>query len=394
MTTFKQWLLTEEIDSNGKTAIVYHRTDEIENALSILQHGSKSNYDKDDPMLSKYPMLSNFDKSFQPTSMFFVFNLESTMGKAEIYGNAIIKFKVTDLDKYLVFHPNMAKRIHGDNYKLSDQLRKFKISQKFTQNYLDDIDEKLITNQYNHITDVSPFYHENEWIESKIKGVIYWGYDDGYCLLKFRPVNDGTITMIGYATDPHKSYEKDGMIKSQNRMKDLEKSQNWTTSTDIAKFKSIDKTPYGQREKYLKIKEKNPTVLEIIKKLKLEKNIEKDELLKIMNSVKNKDEFAKMIIQNKKELTVDDISLLMKYSTDFLKIYSFIFKYRPELSDLLSQAVYPKTQRPMDTKTQRPMDTKTGDYLSDPNRRPPDTKTGKRSELSDFLSRSTSRSRR
>jgi hypothetical protein len=129
------------------------------------------------------------------------------------------------------------------------------------------------------------------------------------------------------------------MIKSKNRMKDLEKSQNWTTSTDIAKFKSIDKTPYGQREKYLKIKEKNPTVLEIIKKLKLEKNIEKDELLKIMNSVKNKDEFAKMIIQNKKELTVDDISLLMKYSTDFWGIYSFIMKNRPELSNYVSQAM-------------------------------------------------------
>ena len=375
MINFKQWLLTEEIDRNGKTAIVYHRTREIENALSILQHGSKSIY---------------FNKDQQPTDMFFVFNLESTMGKAQTYGNAIIKFKVTDLDKYLVFHPNMAKRIHGDNYKLSDQLRKFKISQKFTQNYLDDIDEKLITNQYNHISDVSPFFHENEWIESKIKGVIYWGYDDGYCLLKFRPVNDGTITMIGYATDPHKNYEKDGMIKSQNRMKDLEKSQNWTTSTDIAKFKSIDKTPYGQREKYLKIKEKNPTVLEIIKKLKLEKNIERDELLKIMNSVKNKKEFAKMIIQNKKELTVDDISLLMKYSTDFWEIYSFIMKNRPELSNYVSQAMSRKTQRPMNAWSdyisdpdRKPMDTKTGDflsdYISDPNRRPPDTKTGKRS---------------
>jgi hypothetical protein len=372
MTNFKQWLLTEEIDRNGKTAIVYHRTDEIENALSILQHGSKSDYDKDDPMLSKYPMLSNFDKSFQPTSMFFVFDLESTMGKAETYGNAIIKFKVTDLDKYLVFHTNMAKRIHGDNYKLSDQLREFKISQKFTQNYLDDIDEKLVTNQYNHITDVNSFLIENEWIESKIKGVIYWGYDDGYCLLKFRPVNDGTITMIGYATDPHK-YEKDAIIKSKNRMKDLEKSQNWTTSTDIAKLKSIDKTPYGQREKYIKIKEKNPTVLEIIKKLKLEKNIEKDELLKIMNSVKNKNAFAKIIIQNKKELTVDDISLLMKYSTGSWEIYLFILENRPELSDYAHQVMYPKTYRPMDTKTGDVW----SDHISDPDRKPPTRSTSR-----------------
>jgi hypothetical protein len=275
----------------------------------------------------------------------------------------------------------MAKRIHGENYKLSDQLRELKISQKFTQNYLDDIDEKLVTNQYNHVTDVVPFIYENEWIQSKIKGVIYLGYDDGYCLLKFRPVNDGTITMIGYATDPHK-YEKDAIIKSKNRMKDLEKSQNWTTSTDIAKLKSIDKTPYGQREKYIKIKEKNPTVLEIIKKLKLEKNIEKDELLKIMNSVKNKNAFAKIIIQNKKELTVDDISLLMKYSTDSLEICSFILKNRPELSDFISRAMYPKTYRPI---------TKTGDvwsdYTSNPDRRPIDTKTGERPELSDFISR-------
>jgi hypothetical protein len=377
MTNFKQWLLTEEIDRNGKTAIVYHRTKKIENALGILQYGSKSDFDKD------HPMLSDFDKDNQPGQMFFVFDLESTMGKAETYGNAIIKFKVTDLDKYLVFHTNMAKRIHGENYKLSDQLREFKISQKFTQNYLDDIDEKLVTNQYNHITDVYSFLIENEWIKSKIKGVIYWGYDDGYCLLKFRPVNDGTITMIGYATDPHKNYEKDGIIKSKNRMKDLEKSQNWTTSTDIAKLKSIDKTPYGQREKYIKIKEKNPTVLEIIKKLKLEKNIEKDELLKIMNSVKNKNAFAKIIIQNKKELTVDDISLLMKYSTDSWEICSFILKNRPELSDFISRAMFPKTYRPMDTQTSKVW----SDYTSDPDRRPIDTKTGERPELSDFISR-------
>jgi hypothetical protein len=127
MTTFKQWLLTEEIDRNGKTAIVYHRTKKIENAIGILQYGSKSDFHKD------HPMLSDFDKKYQPTSMFFVFDLESTMGKAGTYGNAIIKFKVTDLDKYLVFHTNMAKRIHGDNYKLSDQLREFKISQNFTK---------------------------------------------------------------------------------------------------------------------------------------------------------------------------------------------------------------------------------------------------------------------
>jgi hypothetical protein len=367
MTNFKQWLLTEEIDRNGKTAIVYHRTKKIENALGILQYGSKSDLDKD------HPILSDFDKKDQQTSMFFVFDLESTMGKAGTYGNVIIKFKVTDLDKYLVFHTNMAKRIHGENYKLSDQLRELKISQKFTQNYLDDIDEKLVTNQYNHVTDVVPFIYDNEWIKSKIKGVIYLGYDDGYCLLKFRPVNDGTITMIGYATDPHK-YEKDAIIKSKNRMKDLEKSQNWTTSTDIAKLKSIDKTPYGQREKYIKIKEKNPTVLEIIKKLKLEKNIEKDELLKIMNSVKNKNAFAKIIIQNKKELTVDDISLLMKYSTDSLEIYLFILENRPELSNYAHQVMYPKTHRPMDTKTGDVW----SDYTSNPDRRPMDTKTGER----------------
>jgi hypothetical protein len=382
MTNFKKWLLTEEIDRNGKTAIVYHRTKKIENALGILQYGSKSDFYRD------HPVSSDFDKKYKPTSMFFVFDLESTMGKAGTYGDAIIKFKVTDLDKYLVFHTNMAKRIHGDNYKLSDQLREFKISQKFTQNYLDDIDEKLLTNQYEHISDVSHFLHENEWIESKIKGVIYWGYDDGYCLFKFRPVNDGTITMIGYATDPH-TYEKDAIIKSQNRMKDLEKSQNWTTSTDIAKLKSIDKTPYGQREKYIKIKEKNPTVLEIIKKLKLEKNIEKDELLKIMNSVKNKDAFAKIIIQNKKELTVDDISLLMKYSTESWEIYLFILENRPELSNYAHQVMYPKTYRPI-TQTSDVW----SDYTSDPNRRPIDTKTGERPELSDFISRATSRSRR
>ena len=166
-------------------------------------------------------------------------------------------------------------------------------------------------------------------------------------------------------------------------MKDLEKSQNWTTSTDIAKLKSIDKTPYGQREKYIKIKEKNPTVLEIIKKLKLEKNIEKDELLKIMNSVKNKNAFAKIIIQNKKELTVDDISLLMKYSTDSWEICSFILKNRPELSDFISRAMFPKTYRPMDTQTSKVW----SDYTSDPDRRPIDTKTGERPELSDFISR-------
>ena len=44
-------------------------------------------------------------------------------------------------------------------------------------------------------------YYENKNLENKAKGIIYYGSSDGYCLVKYPPVEDGTITMLGYAND-------------------------------------------------------------------------------------------------------------------------------------------------------------------------------------------------
>ena len=124
---FKEYVLLEELNHNG-TATVYHRTSDINNLPFILKQGFLNRgfgYGDEFALYATFSLEDQFD----PKMIYY-------------YGPIIVKLHVTELDKYIVYHPDIAKKIHGKDYKLSDQFRKFNLSQNFTQDQLASIDQE------------------------------------------------------------------------------------------------------------------------------------------------------------------------------------------------------------------------------------------------------------
>jgi hypothetical protein len=199
-------LFSEEIFPN-KTATVYHRTTSLENIQNILSSGIK-------------PGTSDL---LYGQGLYTTFDINSQFNEyMERYGDILIKFKVAYLEKYLIFPTQVAKYIFGKNYKISDQLKNLSLAEKFKQNELEELDQKqedsIFTGEL-----FKNFYDKNSWIEKKLFGVIYRGQHDGYCLLKYFPI-DNSITLLGYVDAP------------VNRGKE---GLEWKTSTRHLKIKNV-----------------------------------------------------------------------------------------------------------------------------------------------------------
>ena len=94
---FKEWLLTEEI-WQGNVATVYHRTNP-ENIPTILTTSWETK-----------------GGCAYGCGLYTTFSLESQFTDyMSIYGTSLIKFKVTNLDQYIIFHKSVAQQILGQN---------------------------------------------------------------------------------------------------------------------------------------------------------------------------------------------------------------------------------------------------------------------------------------
>lgn len=224
MKNFKNWLFTEEVFPN-KTATVYHRTRSLDNVENILSKGYKVGRG------CHYGcgLYTNIELSSQ-------FNQHMS-----IYGNYIVKFKVTNLEKYLILPINIAKNILGKDYRISDQIKKLiPSSLPFHRTSL--LQEALKTYDQEQSTEVftGELFRKmyKEWFPKELFGVIYRGKQDGYCLLKYEPVEDNTITMLGYTEASWGDLDK---------MKYLMGNQGWITSTKHIKIKNIYKSPIEKR---------------------------------------------------------------------------------------------------------------------------------------------------
>ena len=226
---FKSWLLSEEIFPN-KTATVFHRTKDVQNLENILSRGFKTG-----------------DGCMYGCGLYTTFSLESQfydyMAK---YGEVIVKFKVTDLDKYLIFHPSVAKYVLGSKYTLKDQLEKFNI-RTIKEEDITQADEELKRSFFSAkvAQEFTSRYQYDIVSSKKVKGVIYRGSSDGYCLVKYEPVEDGTISVLGYAV---------AHTNDVNKMKELLANKEWITSTQSLKMKQIATLSPEKKEKFSEIK--------------------------------------------------------------------------------------------------------------------------------------------
>jgi len=322
---FKKWLISEEIYSQNKTATVYHRTCGGCNEYRSIKAVSG--------ILTRNYKIG--DGCWYGCGLYTTYKIESQFTEyMQAYGQAVVKFKVTDLEKYLVFELSEAKKIHGNDYKISDQFKKLGLlnKPKVDESKLKEYDERQEKENYSSVL-AKEFYDQNKWIENSVKGMIYYGKNDGYCLVKYEPVQDGTITMLAYAVAKYDDMKKMQELKNT-------KSENWITSTYKASVKSIYKSPIENRKKYSfgdneKIIDQllNSKNLEMTAKyLGLDMNkIYSGDIDYLITAATDKDKMMEVIIKYKTNFSRNDSLTFIQYATDKDKVSELIIKYKKEL---------------------------------------------------------------
>jgi len=325
---FKEWLISEEIFPN-KTATVYHRTCQDCN--------------KDESVKAVSSILTKDYKvgkgCYYGCGLYTTFAIESQFTNyMKTYGKAVVKFKVTDLDKYLIFQLSVAKQIHGEDYKISSQFKKLGLLNKPNVNEikLKEYDERQEKENYSSKF-AKEFYEQNKWIENSVKGIIYYGKNDGYCLLKYPTVQDGTITMWGYAVA-----EPDDTKK----MEELKSNIGWIKSVGVlgTPIKNVYKSPIKNKERfafgdynYIVDQLLNSKNLEVTaKELRSHLNKLSDEnFSNLLKKAANKDQMAEVIVKYKTELTDQNVSSLLYIVSRSPDNWSSTRKDKDEIAKLI-----------------------------------------------------------
>ena len=326
---FKKWLLSEDI-WQGNTATVFHRTC---NGCTVGQSVMRVS-----TLLTSDFKAGKGAGCMLGCGLYTTFALESQFRSGmTAYGKAVVKFKVTDLDKYLVWQLMPAKQIHGKDYKISDQLKKLGVLNQVNVD-LREYDEEQEKEMYTSELAVK-FYNQNRWIENSIKGMIYRGKGDGYCLLKYPKVEDGTITMLGYAV---------AEADNQQKMGELEANKGWIKSVGAlgTPIKNVYKSISPNKEKfsfsdnsyvvkYLLNADRSKKLELLAQKLGSE-NINKlsdQNVSDLLVGATDRYQMANVILKYKTNLSDDDVDLLLGYAKDKDKIAELIIEKKPELSD-------------------------------------------------------------
>lgn len=218
---FKKWLISEEIYPQNKTATVYHRT-EIRNVPNLLKNDFKTG-----------------KGCLYGCGLYTTFSIDSQFaGYMDQYGDTLVKFKATNLDEYLIVHKSVARQLLGEKYKVSDQLKKFGIASKMEPQDLELFDELQEKEKFSSMV-LQQIYSKYPTIVESLKGAIYYGSNDGYCLIKYPPVEDGTIQMLGFAQVSVDNLEK---------KKQLENNKGWVKETGGISIKDVRKLPREERK--------------------------------------------------------------------------------------------------------------------------------------------------
>ena len=345
---FKNWLFTEEIWQNN-TATVYHRT-KPENISNILtktwKTGTGDTYGKG--LYTTFSISSQFDDYMKR------------------YGTSIVKFKVTNLDQYVICHKSVAQQILGQKYKISDQLKRLNLTNLYKPEQIEDFDEMMETVVFSAKL-AKKMYEINQKLKNKAKGIIYYGSNDGYCLVKYLPVEDNTISMLGYANDvPTNNLEKMQELETNCKKNEQGKCESpWITSTSQVAVKTLYRINKDKKPAYAKPKITDLSVSDLKKqkidkqnwnlfKHKLKDTKNKDNILKflikskkielnddansniiydLLNLATNKDEIIKFIIRNKEQLTDENIFSFSYFWENPDEIIKLILEYKKEFHD-------------------------------------------------------------
>jgi hypothetical protein len=351
---FKSWfILSEELYLQNNTATIFHRTKSIEYVQQMMNGGFTAG-----------------GGAFHGPGLYTTYTLEGTTNLG--YGDYVVKLKVKNLKSYFVLEPDVAKQIHGNNWKLKDQARILELTLNLTDEQWQKYQKISEKGQFGSAAASQALKSDGHKLwENGCKGIVYNGEQDGKCICVYAPyeglhflayANAPTPTTVDYIEKNWVKSSKDVSIKSISDLKFPKDTGIGSTSVEkqyeIEKEKNIPSEILNQIYDDLKIGKY------VKLKFYLSRNKLSDEdIHNLLEVARNKNEMINFIIKNKTELSSknvydllayasdkdriarilgpdninklnsEDVYHLLNYADDKEKMINFIIKYKTELSN-------------------------------------------------------------
>ena len=180
---FKSWfILSEELYLQNNTATIFHRTKSFDFVQQMMNGGFTAG-----------------TGDYHGPGLYTTYTLEGTTNLG--YGPYVVKLKVNNLKNYFVLEPDIAKQIHGNNWKLKDQARTLKLKLKLTAKQWEFYQKISENGEFGSATASRALKQDGHKLwENGCKGIIYNGSNDGKCICVYAPYEG--LQFLAYAHAP------------------------------------------------------------------------------------------------------------------------------------------------------------------------------------------------
>jgi len=180
---FKSWfILSEELYTQNNTATIFHRTKSFEKVQQIMNGGFTAG-----------------TGDYHGPGLYTTYTLEGTTNLN--YGPYVVKLKVNNLKNYFVLEPDVAKQIHGNDWKLKDQARILELTLKLTARQWQKYQEISESGDFGSAAASTALKKDGHKLwEHGCKGIIYNGSNDGKCICVYAPYEG--LQFLAYAHAP------------------------------------------------------------------------------------------------------------------------------------------------------------------------------------------------
>jgi hypothetical protein len=180
---FKSWfILSEELYTQNNTATIFHRTKSFDFVQQMMNGGFTAG-----------------TGDWHGPGLYTTYTLEGTTNLG--YGPYVVKLKVNNLKNYFVLEPDVAKQIHGNNWKLKDQARILELTLKLTAKQWEFYQKISESGDFGSAAASTALKKDGHKLwENGCKGIVYNGSNDGKCICVYAPYEG--LQFLAYAHAP------------------------------------------------------------------------------------------------------------------------------------------------------------------------------------------------
>jgi hypothetical protein len=212
---FKNWILNEELWIDRNFATVFHRTASTKNIEAILNGGWKVG-----------------QGDMYGSGLYTTFSVDSQLNKRkatdspatmhETYGVYILKFKLDNIRRFLVFEKSIADQMYPNGSTLKDQFRRLQVPLSATDmEYVNEAQKMMDIAGSNSPTNLTSskaahYLVKNINLPQKVPGIMFYGPNDGHVCVIYPPYTK--LTLIAYTRDNGKATDASQLQWSSIRL--------------------------------------------------------------------------------------------------------------------------------------------------------------------------------